>query len=126
MRADVRGSKRLTGGRSTESDRFPQPEDHTQTRPFNPTAISKESLFPSASRTGQVGAPSNLKVNGFLSQRRLRARTPESTSQISHAAQSGRRFEHVAVPQLTEFRGLPAGWKTREEIRHGGVGQPRA
>jgi hypothetical protein len=33
---------------------------HTQTRPFSPTAISKDSFFPRASRTGHVGELNNL------------------------------------------------------------------
>lgn len=35
---------------------------HTHTRPFRPTAVSNDSFFPIASRTGQGGELNNLKV----------------------------------------------------------------
>lgn len=38
-------------------------QEVTQTRPFRPTAVSKESFFPSSSKTGHVGELSNLKQN---------------------------------------------------------------
>lgn len=39
---------------------------HTQTRPFKPTAISKESFFPKVSSTGHVGELRSLQtINNF-------------------------------------------------------------
>lgn len=35
---------------------------HTQTRPFNPTANSKDRFFPRTSRTGHVGELNSLQV----------------------------------------------------------------
>jgi hypothetical protein len=35
---------------------------HTQTRPFTPTAISKESFFPKVSSTGHVGELRSLQT----------------------------------------------------------------
>jgi hypothetical protein len=38
----------------------------TQTRPFNPTAISNDIFFPSASRTGHVGELNSLKIVNII------------------------------------------------------------
>jgi len=40
---------------------------HTQTRPFKPTAISKEIFFPKASRTGHVGELRSLQTQSLMS-----------------------------------------------------------
>ena len=40
---------------------------HTQTRPFKPTAISKDSFFPKASSTGHVGELRSLQTTHNLS-----------------------------------------------------------
>lgn len=36
-------------------------KQHTQTRPFKPTAISKDNFLPNSSSTGQVGELSSLE-----------------------------------------------------------------
>jgi len=39
---------------------------HTQTRPFKPTAISKETFFPKASRTAHVGELRSLQTQPLM------------------------------------------------------------
>jgi hypothetical protein len=59
-------------------------KSHTQTRPFKPTAISKESFLPSASRTGHVGE--------------LSITFQDLPSQLVHKA------EHLPVPRSMNQR----------------------
>lgn len=55
----------LTKIRGPKHKKMNRCERHTQTRPLSPTAISNDSFFPRASRTGHVGELNNLLANNI-------------------------------------------------------------